>query len=206
MNLRFLIVDDHPICRTAAELIVRASYPDAHITIAGCLREALGLADHPDVILLDLLLPDSSGVATVTAVTKAFPLAKVIVITAAGADETDKLETRNVFGPIAKSAPMSTLARAIHRAIADTSQNGGSDILLLESIDERVATLTNAERKILEAMSSGHQNKQIAFAVGLSEATVKQHIKAILRKLGASNRTQAILMSLSGAPDPSDPN
>jgi DNA-binding NarL/FixJ family response regulator len=165
---------------------------------AATLVDALDLANDADVILLDLGLPDGHGVAGLLAIVAAAPRAHVIVVTGNEAPGLDALiKAAGGKGLVLKSAPLTMLVGAINAVL-------GGDFWFLEDdpanhatgkslagVSARMATLSVAERKVLGAMCDGSLNKQIAFRFGLSEITVKQHVKAVLRKLNVLNRTQA---------------
>jgi DNA-binding NarL/FixJ family response regulator len=196
--VRALVADDHPMCRQAETAALRATLDGCHIDEAATLADALGLANATDLVLLDLGLPDGHGVAGLLAIVAAAPHARVIVVTGNEAPGLHALiRAAGGSGLVLKSAPITTLITAI-QTVSDGSSwfcecddaNPGS----LAAVSARMATLSVAERRVLGAMCDGSLNKQIAHRFGLSEITVKQHVKAVLRKLEVLNRTQAAML------------
>lgn len=197
-GVQALVADDHPMCRSAEAAALRAALPGCHIDEVATLADALRLAPRADVVLLDLGLPDGHGVAGLLAMVTAAPATPVIVVTGNEAMGLGALiEAAGGKGLVPKSAPLTTLAGAIEAVLGGacwfpgdaTADAPGSPSLA--GVSARMATLSVAERRVLAALCDGSLNKQIAFRYGLSEITVKQHVKAVLRKLNVLNRTQA---------------
>lgn len=197
---RILIVDDHPLFRDALETAIgRASDDGADIVTAGTLEAALDEAREtfPDLILLDLNLTDASGFDGVMRF-KALKDDAVIAIVSA-TETPDAFARARALGAKAylpKSLPIETLSQAVDAVL------GGEDWFPAGEADangalvgpaQQVSTLTPAQRRVLDGLSEGLLNKQIAYEMGISEATVKAHMTAIFRKLGVNNRTQALL-------------
>lgn len=200
-----LVADDHPMCRQAEALALTAALDDCRVAEASTLADAMAKADGADLILLDLGMPDGNSMAGLLAIAGAAPRARVLVVTGNEAPGLGALvRAAGGCGLVSKSAPLTNLVGAIHavihgeswfpeRASGDPGAHPG-DAAMMNSVTARMATLSVAERRILGAMCDGSLNKQIAFRFGLSEITVKQHVKAVLRKLQAVNRTQAAMM------------
>lgn len=191
-----LIADDHPLFRQALKLAVGRAAPDATILEAGQLGEAIEAARGAarlDLILLDLRMPGSEGFAGVALLHAERPDTPIVVISSA--DEAEAAPRACAYGAVgfvSKTADLVTLENAVARALAG-DRDAPVAALPADDISNRVASLTPTELKVLLGVLAGRLNKQIAFDLGVSEATVKGHMTAILRKLGVQNRTQAVL-------------
>lgn len=196
---RALIADDHPMCREAAKLAVTAAAPAAIIQEAASLRELVDNTEPAEIIVLDLGLPDSRGLASLIEVMRLRPTTPILVVS--GSDNPDierRVAMLGVAGFVSKAAPITDIIDGVRAIIAGQKafriEVPPKD--MFEQLDDagRLMTLTPAESRVLRSMSDGRFNKQIAFDLGISEITVKQHVKAILRKLEVLNRTQAVLV------------
>ncbi|MEG8029689.1 response regulator transcription factor [Sphingomonas aerolata] len=191
-----LIADDHPLFRQALKLAVGRAAPDATILEAGQLGEAIEAARGAarlDLILLDLRMPGSEGFAGVALLHAERPDTPIVVISSADAAEAaPRARAYGAVGFVSKTADLATLENAVARALAG-DRDAPVAALPADDISNRVASLTPTELKVLLGVLAGRLNKQIAFDLGVSEATVKGHMTAILRKLGVQNRTQAVL-------------
>jgi len=197
--VRALVADDHPMCRQAESSALLAALDGCGIDEAATLADAVDLSHTADIVLLDLGMPDGSGLAGLLAIVGAAPKARVLVVTANEAPGLGALvRAAGANGLVLKSAPMTTLVGAI-RAVLDgedwfPDSEDRATSAALAGVGARMATLSAAERRVLGAMCDGSLNKQIAHRFGLSEITVKQHVKAVLRKLDVINRTQAAML------------
>ncbi|MBD8638496.1 MULTISPECIES: response regulator transcription factor [unclassified Sphingomonas] len=191
-----LIADDHPLFRQALKLAVGRAAPDATILEAGQLGEAIEAARGAarlDLILLDLRMPGSEGFAGVALLHAERPDTPIVVISSADeAEAAPRARAYGAVGFVSKTADLATLENAVARALAG-DRDAPVAALPADDISNRVASLTPTELKVLLGVLAGRLNKQIAFDLGVSEATVKGHMTAILRKLGVQNRTQAVL-------------
>ncbi len=198
---RIFIVDDHPLFRDALETaIARATGGRAHTRHCGTLETALDAVrdEVPDLLLLDLNLSDASGfdgMVRLQAIDRSLPVA--IVSASEGGEIYLRSQTLGARAYLPKSLDIAALSDALGTVLAggtwfpemtasasDENEDGGA---------EKLASLTPAQRRVLNGLSAGLLNKQIAFEMGISEATVKAHMTAIFRKLGVNNRTQALL-------------
>lgn len=194
-----LIVDDHPLFRDALETALERAYPDgAQAVHAGSLEAALGCldAEPADLILLDLNLGDASGFEGLSRLKAGAPETPVYVVSATETPTAyGRARALGAAGYLPKSLPLEDLSAALATAL-----DGGQwfpepeDGSGAHDSAERIASLTPAQRRVLAGLSDGLLNKQIAYEMGISEATVKAHMTAIFRKLGANNRTQALLI------------
>ncbi len=197
---RVLIVDDHPLFRDALETALECAYPAGATALhASSLSDALkGLqADTVDLVLLDLNLGDSAEFEGLTRLKAAKPDCPIVVVSATETPQAFKTaRTLGAAGYLPKSMSLDDLSAALA-----TTLDGGQwfpecvgKALPSNSAAERIASLTPAQGRVLAGLSDGLLNKQIAFEMDISVATVKAHMTAIFRKLGANNRTQALLV------------
>lgn len=193
-----IVVDDHPMCRQATAMALGVAAPELTVVEAASLAEASEHAADATLMTLDLALPDNKSVLGVPALLKRFPHLRMLVISGAlNPDVEQQVAATGAHGYLSKATPISVMVDAIRAVlageawfsfpVADAAMPADSDFA-------RLSSLTGAQSRVLNAMESGRLNKQIAFDLGLSEITVKAHVKAILKKLAVPNRTQAILM------------
>ena len=200
-----LIADDHPLFREALRGVVARLFPHATIFEADRIANLYQLVDdHPDadLLLLDLDIPGAIGFSALVHLRASYPTLPIAMITA---HEDPSLIRRAIehgaAGYIPKSADSQTLGTAIQEIL-----DGGtwlpevSDAIPGLSVEEKqvaaqLQELTPQQFRVLQMVSTGQLNKQIAHELNVSEATIKAHMTAILRKLGASNRTQAVLIA-----------
>lgn len=199
-----LIADDHPLFRDALRRAVLQVLPEAQLLEADQVSTLMDLAAaHPSAdLLLDLTMPGAHGFSALAHVRSVFPTLPVVVVSAR---EEPALMRRAIghgaAGFIPKSADLSTIGAAL-RAVLDgdtwlppgVSEGGGLDPEE-EALAHRVAELTPQQYRVLTMVCNGLLNKQIAYELDVSEATIKAHMTAILRKLGAHSRTQAVLLA-----------
>jgi DNA-binding NarL/FixJ family response regulator len=201
MSLQVLVADDHPLVRGALAQVLGGAFAGCEVAEAAGydeLKAALTGAEAPDLILLDLHMPGMSGFIGLMMLRSEHPTIPVIVVSATDdAGTVQRAIDYGASGFVPKSAPVGELAKAV-RAVLEgdvwVPATGGRD----ESeaaLADRVVSLTTQQIRVLAGMGEGKLNKQIAYDLRVSEQTVKDHVSAILRKLGASNRTQAILLA-----------
>jgi DNA-binding NarL/FixJ family response regulator len=210
---RFIIVDDHPLFRGALSQALGAAFENAEILEAGSLdelTERLAGAGEVDLILLDLTMPGVHGVSGLLYLRAQHPEVPVVIVSASDDPGTIRhcLDC-GASGFIPKSQPVERIREAI-RKIMDGEVWLPPDIDLSnlpagESIElvSRLSTLTPQQVRVLMMLGEGLLNKQIAFKLGVSEATIKAHVSAILQKLGVDSRTQAVIAinKIGGASD-----
>lgn len=198
-----VIADDHPLVRDAMRHALMQSLSDVQVIDASSLDEAKAAVDRlgaVDLVILDLNMPGMDGFTGLAAMRAAHPLVPVAMVSATN-DETvmRRAIEFGAAGFIPKSAPLETIAEAIGQILdgqvwlpiprAAPSGTGTSR----QDIASRLGELTPQQLKVLSMMSQGLLNKQIAFELGVGEATVKAHVTAILKKLGVHSRTQAVI-------------
>ncbi|MFN3609267.1 MAG: response regulator transcription factor [Hyphomonas sp.] len=208
---RVLIVDDHPLFRDALAVALHGAYPSAEPMFAGSLAEAFSRLDALpcDLVLLDLNLGDTHDFEGLTRLKTRRPGLPIVVVSAT--DAPHAVQTARDLGA-SGYLPKSLSLEDLSAALATTLDGGewfpelpgvtGTDI----SAARRIASLTPAQRRVLDGLANGLLNKQIAHEMDISVATVKAHMTAIFRKLGVLNRTQALLIyqEAVSAEDPSE--
>ena len=207
-----LVADDHPLFREALKGAVSKLLPLARLVESDSAEGLMASAEaHPeaDLVLLDLNMPGAHGFSALVHLRAVQPQLPVVVVSAR---EEPSVVRRALEHGAAGFIPKSSCPATIREAIAAVLDGGqwapaqadGAEGLAPEEarVAERLRELTPQQFKVLGMLGSGLLNKQIAHALGVSEATVKAHMTAILRKLGASNRTQAVLMAGRLAVDP----
>ena len=196
--VKILIVDDHPIMRVGIAALISSSKEMECVGQAGTGEEAIQqhAALKPDVTLMDLRLPGISGVETIRRIRQRAPDARIIVLTTYEGDEDiHQAMEAGASGYLVKGLPQEMLVSAVRRVHA-----GGrylpppmSQALAARTPDSNLST---RERQVLALVAKGNSNKEIAVALGITEATVKCHVSVILMRLSASDRTQAVVTAL----------
>ena len=211
MPQQVLIADDHPLMRSALAQAVAQAFPGVEVLEAAGfdqLRAHLETAT-PELVLLDLHMPGMSGFIGLMMLRSEHPEVPVIVVSAAEDPATiQRSIDYGASGFVPKSAPLGQVAEAI-RAVLDgevwqpAAATGPDDAAA--ALAQRAVNLTPQQLRVLLGMAEGKLNKQIAYDMAISEQTVKDHVTVILRKLGATNRTQAILVASQLALKPPPP-
>ena len=202
--LHIVIIDDHPLFRDALKLTLQNRLAAASIEAAGSLEEALKLisAREIDLVLLDLTMPGVQGLSGLLYLRAQFASVPVIVISAT----EDRAVARNCLafgaaGYVPKSANVTRINEAIDKVLAGgiflpaEMESESDEDHDAETLAMKLSTLTPQQVKVLMMLSQGLLNKQIAFELSVSEATVKAHVSAILTKLGVESRTQAVILA-----------
>ena len=202
MTASVLIADDHPLYRQALALAVSKVLPDARIREAGTLSAAAhALVDIDDLrlILLDLKMPGAVGYSGIALLHAERPSVPILVVSSAdGSSAAQEARAFGAVGFVRKDSDLAMIEQAIAAALGAPAANpAAGDDPHLDGIRQDVANLTPTQLKVLIAVLDGQLNKQIAYGMGISEATVKAHMTAIMRKLDVSNRTQAALVARS---------
>jgi DNA-binding NarL/FixJ family response regulator len=200
---RLVIADDHPLFRDALRQAVGSVVASAKIDEAGSFEELTALLDQDsdvDLVLLDLTMPGISGFSGLIYLRAQFPAIPVVIVSAS--DDGGTIRQSLDFGAsgfIPKRFGVDTLRDAIMKVLdgdvwvpADTDLSSATDPELVR-LRDRLVTLTPQQVRVLMMLSEGLLNKQIAYELGVSEATIKAHVSAILQKLGVESRTQAVI-------------
>lgn len=202
---RLIIADDHPLFRDALRGTVANVVQSATVQEAGSFDELTRLLEQDsdiDLVLLDLSMPGISGFSGLIYLRSQYPAVPVVVVSAS--DDAETIRRSMDFGAsgfIPKRFGVETLREAIAKVLTgdvwipadvDLSATTDPDAARLR---DRLVTLTPQQVRVLMMLSQGLLNKQIAYELSVSEATIKAHVSAILQKLNVESRTQAVIVA-----------
>lgn len=198
-----LIMDDHEFVTTGLRTTLSEYFSDLEVSAANCSEDALRiLTDHEiDIAVLDLFMPASGGgLEFIQQVCSSFPKVPIVVLSASESHvHIRKCLSYGVLGFVTKSSPREALFSAMNRAL-DGKSSVPEVTVLIDEVDEGAnveaikEVLTPRQLDILECITRGRSNKQVARQLNLSENTVKVHVSNLLRGLGLSNRTEAAIL------------
>jgi len=203
-----IIADDHPLFRDALKQTLATSLPDIGFTEVGSvekLLDALSANADTDLVLLDLKMPGEKGAASLSGLTglmylrSQHPEIPVVIVSASdNPSMIRRCANLGAAGFISKSLPVDKIRLAVKTVLDggvwfsdEMPREAGGDEL--GDLASRLATLTPQQVRVLSMLGQGLLNKQIAYELNVSEATVKAHVSAILQKLGVESRTQAVI-------------
>jgi DNA-binding NarL/FixJ family response regulator len=202
-NTRLVIADDHPLFRNALRQAVASVVGTAIVDETGSFEDLTALLEKDaevDLVLLDLTMPGISGFSGLIYLRAQYPAVPVVIVSAT--DDGATIRRSLDFGAsgfIPKRFGVDTLRDAILKVMEgeiwvppDTDLNAAADPDMTK-LRDRLVTLTPQQVRVLMMLSEGLLNKQIAYELGVSEATIKAHVSAILQKLGVESRTQAVI-------------
>ena len=206
MSTTLLIADDHPLFRSALRAAIGQVLPGAIALEAESLNALLAaLAEHPetDLVLLDLRMPGAHGFSSLIQLRGLYPATPVAIVSA---EEEPALMRRaldfGATGFIPKSAGLALIGTALKVMLEGTvwlppgiPESGPVEDTEDRELAQRIASLTPQQFRVLMALADGRLNKQIGGDLNVTEATIKAHVTAILRKLGLFRRTQAALLA-----------
>ncbi|MBL4908897.1 MAG: response regulator transcription factor [Alteromonadaceae bacterium] len=198
---KVIIADDHPLFRQALLETLKSKLAQTKWLEAETVNELntlLSSDSDADLLLLDLNIPGAHGFNTLVHVRKHFPQIPVVIVSAYEDNDTiNNAMNYGASGFVPKSTPVETIFEAIRQVLQggvwtpaslnDSNQESKSDMA------DRISSLTQQQYKILMMFAQGMLNKQIAYDLSVSEATIKAHATAIFRKLNVRNRTQAVI-------------
>jgi DNA-binding NarL/FixJ family response regulator len=211
MTIRVVLADDEQLLRVGFRMILDAHGDFEVVAEARDGREAVAAAEahRPDVIVMDVRMPEMDGIAATEAITREHPGVRVLILTTFDLDEYAFAGLRaGASGFLLKNAPPDELVAAIRtvaagdavvaprvtRRLLDTFAQRIPTATQLAR-DERLAGLTDREREVLQAIALGQSNQEIAGSLFVSEATVKSHVSRILAKLELRDRVQAVIFA-----------
>jgi DNA-binding NarL/FixJ family response regulator len=197
-RIRILCVDDHPLMHEGIAAIVRSQPDMTLVASAATGREAIDrFREHrPDIVLMDVRLPDASGIDAVIAIRSDFPDARILMLSTFEGDvEIQRALEAGARGYLLKSMPPDDLLQGIREVHAGKKRIPPQVAArLTEHLGEE--GLTARELQVLEQLASGSRNREIANHLFIAEETVKIHVKHILEKLGARDRTEAVAIAV----------
>ncbi|MGF1762594.1 response regulator transcription factor [Aliivibrio kagoshimensis] len=200
-NYTIIIADDHPLFRNALFQSIHMAISGANLLEADSLTTLIDLMAKEsdiDLLLLDLKMPGANGMSGLIHLRSQYPDLPIVVISASEeASIVTQVKHHGAFGFIPKSSDMRSLVSALNQVLSGepffpagliNEHVEGNDIA------HKIASLTPQQYKVLGMLTDGLLNKQIAYDLDVSEATIKAHMTAIFRKLGVKNRTQAVIL------------
>ncbi|QHQ37457.1 response regulator [Algicella marina] len=209
-----LVIDDHPLYCDALASSLERIYDARSIKKANSLNEGLKLVGarfSPDLVILDLRLPDVTGLSGFLKIKDKLPDVPVLVISAESSTEAiQAMMSAGAAGFVTKDSSHKVLQEALMTiregrkylpAQYSSSARPTPEEMSAQEIAQRIADLTPQQSRIMRLICAGKPNKQIAYELSLAEATVKAHITALLRRLGVNNRTQAAVLVRSASFD-----
>ncbi len=200
-ELKILIADDHPLFRAALSQALRQISPGCEITETENYQQAENTLQAPDydIALIDLNMPGEQGVLHLAEMCRKHP--DVVFAVVSGHEDIatiKRVKSLGASGFIAKSSSMQQLSTALQQVI---DQGECWPALIEQDVDDVqqdpvavISNMTPQQKRVLAMIADGKLNKQIAYDLNIQETTIKQHVSAILRKLGVYNRTQAGLI------------
>jgi DNA-binding NarL/FixJ family response regulator len=197
-RIRVLSVDDHPLLRQGIVAIINSQEDMSMVSQASNGIEAIQqYGEHrPDVTLMDLRLPGMSGIDATIAIRAEFPEARIIILTTSEGDvEVQRALEAGARGYLLKSTPARDLVEVIRQVHAGKKQIPAEVAAqLAEHMGDE--NLTNREVEILQQVAAGYRNRDVAERLSISEETGKSHLKHIMEKLNARDRTQAVAVAV----------
>ncbi len=198
-----LIADDHPLFRSALFQSIDKAIEGTYLLEADSLDSSFEqLEKEPDIdlLLLDLTMPGTKGMSGLIQLRTQYPELPIVVISASDEESViEQVKANGAIGFIPKSSDMRALIDALNSVLngntyfpITTKRRDKQDPTF--SLLQRIESLTPQQRKVLNMLSAGLLNKQIAYELAVSEATIKAHMTAIFRKLNVRNRTQAVIL------------
>jgi len=200
-NMKIILADDHPLFRQALSITLKSHFSGAEIFGAQTIPELeqhLQTVSNADLLLLDLDIPGAQGFNSLITIRRSYPDLGVVIIS--GFEDKETIHKAMGFGAagfIPKSTPVPEMVVAIKEVLngklwtPEGEFNGNAQAT---TVDDKIASLTPKQHKILLMFADGLLNKQIAYELGLSESTIKSHASTIFLKLGVRNRTQAVIV------------
>ena len=197
-KIRILIADDHAVVRMGLSALFSAK---KDLEVVGqakngeaAVRETLRL--RPDVVIMDLMMPKKDGIEATREIRQKSPEARIVVLTSyATSDGIVQALEAGAAGAVMKSAENAELITAI-RKVAGGERYVSSEIKDLLDSDPPISSLTGRQSEVLQSLSLGLTNKDIARLLGISERMVEEHIESLFQKIGAANRAEAVAIAL----------
>jgi DNA-binding NarL/FixJ family response regulator len=207
-TVRVVLADDHALLRDGIRPFLNDLGESVEIMEAVDFDSALAMASQhsPDLLLLDLKMPGMAGVETVSAFRKACPEVPVVIITGqVMRDDVLRAMELGASGYLPKAMSGTSFVHALRLILSGQPYfsahllgpgSGDGEVAPAQHPGGRFADLTNREVQVLSLLVRGESNKEIGLHLGLTEITVKSHMRSIFKKIGAANRTQAVAMAI----------
>jgi DNA-binding NarL/FixJ family response regulator len=196
--IRILTIDDHPLLREGVAAMIKSQRDMELVAEASTGTEGVERfrQQRPDITLMDLRLPDMNGIDAMAAIRTEFPDARIIVLTTFEGDvEIQRALEAGARGYLLKSMPPKELLDGIRQVHAGKKRIPPEIVAqLAEHLSDE--TLTSREVEVLREVAGGNRNRDIAERLFISEETVKVHVKHVMEKLGASDRTEAVAIAI----------
>lgn len=209
---KFVIIDDHPLFRGALKQALAGVGDEHEIVEAGdfdSAKAAVSQTEDIDLVLLDLTMPGASGLSGLVALRGIHPTVPVVIVSAHDDPQTIRRALDlGASGFISKSASMETIREAVATVLGggiwvpEEMELGVEADPEISDLIQRIQSLTPQQARVLGMLAEGLLNKQIAYELGVSEATIKAHVSAVLQKLGVDSRTQAVIQLAKIGTDP----
>ena len=197
-KIRILIVDDHAIVRTGLAALL-GSIPDFEIVgeaSNGSIAVSKAIKLNPDVIVMDLVMPKMGGVEATTEILSKLPDTRILILTSFGtSEELSRVFSAGATGAILKNTANSALVSSIRR-IAKGNRVVSPEIENMLANEPPIPELSSRQRDILESLTRGLTNTEIAMQFEISPESVKTHIAKLFEKIGAGNRSEAVSIAL----------
>ena len=197
-TIKILIADDHAIVRMGLTSLLSTQVGFEVIGDAedGEMAVQKAVELKPDVIIMDIMMPKMDGITATAEIHKILPEAKIIILTTFGtSDGITSALNAGAIGALLKNTPNTELIAGI-RTVVNGEQAISEEILRLMEEDPPAKALTARQKEILEGLTRGLTNKDIAKSLHIREDRVKEHVNAIFEKLGAANRTEAVAIAM----------
>ena len=201
--IKVMIVDDHLLVRDGINLLLSTFDDIQVVAVVDSGENALGLCgqEKPDVILMDMVMPEQDGPESIARILKSFPEIKIIALTSfVEEDLVVRAIQAGAIGYLLKNVSADKLAEAILSAVRGQSTIEGIAAQVLLQASQKPAKvgddLTSRERQVLALIAAGKTNKEIASELSLSHGTVRVYVSHVLAKLGVTNRTEAARLAL----------
>ena len=196
-KIRILLADDHMLMRMGIATLVSTAKDMTVVGEACNGRQAVELAGslRPDVVIMDLMMPEMSGGEATKAIHEAHPGIKIVILTTYGTSaELATAVTNGAVGVLLKDKVEMDLLNTI-RFVVEGNQVIPTRLLAQIEEDKAMGKLTDRQMEILASVAEGQSNADIALQFGLSEITVKKHLSAIFERLGVANRSEAVALA-----------